>query len=265
MNDRNPPHHQSLSIHQESIWLLNQVAWTRLWTGRYCPVQTSQFFLQATWESDESEIPGLDEAIYKYWTHRERMIGEQIPKHVVKRINSYRAEHNLPILEEEKKKRKEHKASLPDVRALNFLVKRGVSSQRRNTIISQTMLPRQAASFMNINLKASTGWDTLGHKTLTLYSQTKWAWGRQSSQVRKKNFAFFFSLVVFLYTLVKEGHSKGPFLVAAPLSTLINWEREAGKCCEFTALPIQWALELWAPEFYVVTYIGDKESRTVIR
>ena len=35
-----------------------------------------------------------------------------------------------------------------------------------------------------------------------------------------------------------------------PLSTLINWERE---------------FALWAPEFYVVSYIGDKDSRTVIR
>lgn len=40
------------------------------------------------------------------------------------------------------------------------------------------------------------------------------------------------------------------FQVAAPLSTLINWEREA---------------EFWCPDFYVVTYVGDKDSRTVIR
>uniref|UniRef100_A0A183E8B4 DNA helicase n=1 Tax=Gongylonema pulchrum TaxID=637853 RepID=A0A183E8B4_9BILA len=45
--------------------------------------------------------------------------------------------------------------------------------------------------------------------------------------------------MVFLYSLV-----------AAPLSTLINWEREA---------------EFWCPDFYVVTYVGDKDSRTVIR
>lgn len=32
--------------------------------------------------------------------------------------------------------------------------------------------------------------------------------------------------VTFLYSLFKEGHCKGPFLVAAPLSTIINWERE---------------------------------------
>jgi hypothetical protein len=38
--------------------------------------------------------------------------------------------------------------------------------------------------------------------------------------------------------------------VAAPLSTLINWEREH---------------EFWSPDFYVVTYVGDKESRAVIR
>lgn len=38
--------------------------------------------------------------------------------------------------------------------------------------------------------------------------------------------------------------------MSAPLSTIINWERE---------------FELWAPDFYVVTYIGDKDSRAVIR
>jgi len=35
-----------------------------------------------------------------------------------------------------------------------------------------------------------------------------------------------------------------------PLSTIINWERE---------------FETWAPDFYVVTYVGDKDSRAVIR
>eukprot|EP00092_Neocalanus_flemingeri_P015825 GFUD01017130.1.p1 GENE.GFUD01017130.1~~GFUD01017130.1.p1 ORF type:complete len:1937 (+),score=754.41 GFUD01017130.1:187-5997(+) len=56
--------------------------------------------------------------------------------------------------------------------------------------------------------------------------------------------------ITFLYSLYKEGHCRGPFLVAVPLSTLINWERE---------------FALWAPEFYVVSYVGDKESRIVIR
>ncbi|VEL16963.1 unnamed protein product [Protopolystoma xenopodis] len=56
--------------------------------------------------------------------------------------------------------------------------------------------------------------------------------------------------IAFLYSLYKEGHCRGPFLVAAPLSTIINWERE---------------FEFWAPDFYVVSYVGDKDSRTVIR
>ncbi|XP_044598815.1 chromodomain-helicase-DNA-binding protein Mi-2 homolog isoform X3 [Cotesia glomerata] len=56
--------------------------------------------------------------------------------------------------------------------------------------------------------------------------------------------------IVFLYSLYKEGHCKGPFLVSVPLSTIINWERE---------------FETWAPDFYCVTYVGDKDSRIVIR
>ena len=56
--------------------------------------------------------------------------------------------------------------------------------------------------------------------------------------------------ITFLYSLYKEGHCRGPFLVAVPLSTLINWERE---------------FALWAPEFYVVSYVGDKDSRIMIR
>jgi chromodomain-helicase-DNA-binding protein 4 len=45
--------------------------------------------------------------------------------------------------------------------------------------------------------------------------------------------------IVFLYSLFKEGHCRGPFLVSAPLSTIINWERE---------------FEVWAPDFYVVSF-----------
>lgn len=54
----------------------------------------------------------------------------------------------------------------------------------------------------------------------------------------------------FLYSLFKDGHCKGPFLISVPLSTLINWERE---------------FELWAPDFYCVTYVGDKDSRSTLR
>ncbi|CAF3265430.1 unnamed protein product [Rotaria sp. Silwood2] len=56
--------------------------------------------------------------------------------------------------------------------------------------------------------------------------------------------------IVFLQALLKEGLSRGPFLISAPLATIINWERE---------------FEFWAPDLYVVTYTGDKEARSVIR
>ncbi|XP_018571410.1 chromodomain-helicase-DNA-binding protein Mi-2 homolog isoform X2 [Anoplophora glabripennis] len=56
--------------------------------------------------------------------------------------------------------------------------------------------------------------------------------------------------IVFLYSLYKEGHCKGPFLISVPLSTIINWERE---------------FETWAPDFYCITYVGDKDCRAVIR
>jgi len=56
--------------------------------------------------------------------------------------------------------------------------------------------------------------------------------------------------IAFLRSLVKEGHCNGPFLITAPLSTIVNWERE---------------FEFWAPDLYVVTYNGDKENRAAIR
>ena len=55
---------------------------------------------------------------------------------------------------------------------------------------------------------------------------------------------------VFLYSLYKEGHCPGPFLISVPLSTIGNWERE---------------MERWAPDFYCVTYVGDKADRKLIK
>ena len=54
--------------------------------------------------------------------------------------------------------------------------------------------------------------------------------------------------IVFLNSLVKEGHSSGPFLISAPLTTIVNWERE---------------FEFWAPDLYVVNYTGQKSCRQV--
>ena len=47
-----------------------------------------------------------------------------------------------------------------------------------------------------------------------------------------------------------QGHCSAPFLISVPLSTLVNWERE---------------FEFWAPDLYVLTYVGTKENRAIIR
>uniref|UniRef100_A0A8D3E4Y0 Chromodomain helicase DNA binding protein 3 n=1 Tax=Scophthalmus maximus TaxID=52904 RepID=A0A8D3E4Y0_SCOMX len=77
-----------------------------------------------------------------------------------------------------------------------------------------------------------------------------WAQGTDTILADEMGLGKTIQTIVFLYSLFKEGHTKGPFLVSAPLSTIINWERE---------------FEMWAPDFYVVTYTGDKDSRAIIR
>ncbi|CAL8376327.1 unnamed protein product, partial [Gadus morhua 'NCC'] len=65
-----------------------------------------------------------------------------------------------------------------------------------------------------------------------------WAQGTDTILADEMGLGKTIQTIVFLYSLFKEGHTKGPFLVSAPLSTIINWERE---------------FEMWAPDFYVVT------------
>uniref|UniRef100_A0A3B4H1S5 Helicase ATP-binding domain-containing protein n=1 Tax=Pundamilia nyererei TaxID=303518 RepID=A0A3B4H1S5_9CICH len=69
-----------------------------------------------------------------------------------------------------------------------------------------------------------------------------WAQGTDTILADEMGLGKTIQTIVFLYSLFKEG----PFLVSAPLSTIINWERE---------------FEMWAPDFYVVTYTGDKDRR----
>ncbi|XP_029187317.2 chromodomain-helicase-DNA-binding protein 4-like isoform X5 [Acropora millepora] len=77
-----------------------------------------------------------------------------------------------------------------------------------------------------------------------------WAQGTNTILADEMGLGKTIQTIVFLYSLWKEGHSQGPFLISAPLSTIINWERE---------------FEFWAPDMYVVTYAGDKLARATIR
>ncbi|KAJ1526021.1 hypothetical protein ONE63_009194 [Megalurothrips usitatus] len=53
-----------------------------------------------------------------------------------------------------------------------------------------------------------------------------------------------------LYYLFMEYQLYGPFLLVVPLSTMTSWQREFAQ---------------WAPDINVVTYLGDVNSRTIIR
>ena len=56
--------------------------------------------------------------------------------------------------------------------------------------------------------------------------------------------------VVFLSQLSRTYHLMGPFLIVVPLSTIPAWKREFAK---------------WAPFLNVVTYVGNQQSRAIIR
>lgn len=56
--------------------------------------------------------------------------------------------------------------------------------------------------------------------------------------------------ICFLYYLFKRQHLYGPFLCIVPLSTMTAWQRE---------------FQLWGPDMNIVTYLGDVQSREIIR
>ncbi|XP_018355978.1 PREDICTED: chromodomain-helicase-DNA-binding protein 1 isoform X2 [Trachymyrmex septentrionalis] len=56
--------------------------------------------------------------------------------------------------------------------------------------------------------------------------------------------------ICFLYYLFHTQHLHGPFLLVVPLSTMTSWQREMSQ---------------WAPDINFVTYLGDINSRNVIR
>lgn len=56
--------------------------------------------------------------------------------------------------------------------------------------------------------------------------------------------------ICFLYYLFKSQSMHGPFLCVVPLSTMTAWQRE---------------FVTWAPDMNIVTYLGDVQSREIIR
>ncbi len=57
-------------------------------------------------------------------------------------------------------------------------------------------------------------------------------------------------VIAFLSYLYNAHQLYGPFLIVVPLSTMTSWQREFG---------------IWDPDMNVVVYIGDLNSRNMIR
>uniref|UniRef100_A0A0K0CZG6 PHD-type domain-containing protein n=1 Tax=Angiostrongylus cantonensis TaxID=6313 RepID=A0A0K0CZG6_ANGCA len=176
---------------------------------------------QATWERDDMDIAYYEDAINKYWIHREKMLGEPIPKHIAKKIAAQREKKGLPPLESTDE-------------PLKLLYTVTIDKYE----VQPDFITETGGSLHPYQLE---GINWLRHC---------WSNGTDAILADEMGLGKTVQSLTFLYTLMKEGHSKGPFLIAAPLSTIINWEREA---------------EQWCPDFYVVTYVGDRDSRMVIR
>ncbi|XP_078507685.1 chromodomain-helicase-DNA-binding protein 4 isoform X3 [Lissotriton helveticus] len=167
---------------------------------------------QASWESEDIEIQDFDIFKQSYWTHRELMLGEEgRPPKKIKKVKLQKLDRP------------------PETPIVDPTVKYD-RQQEYLDVTGGTLHPYQLEGLNWLRFSWAQGTDTILADEMGLGKTVQTA--------------------VFLYSLYKEGHSKGPFLVSAPLSTIINWERE---------------FEMWAPDMYVVTYIGDKDSRAVIR
>ncbi|CAL8241609.1 unnamed protein product [Merluccius merluccius] len=167
---------------------------------------------QSTWERDDLDIPHF--SVYKasYWRHRDEVLKEDPEK--LKKIRCRNQEGDEEA-------------------------------------------PGTPVNDPTIKYEEQPDYVTTTGGTLHMYQleglnwlRFSWAQGTDTILADEMGLGKTIQTIVFLYSLFKEGHTKGPFLVSAPLSTIINWERE---------------FEMWAPDFYVVTYTGDKDSRAIIR
>ncbi|KAL8177096.1 UNVERIFIED_CONTAM: choline dehydrogenase 3, partial [Gekko kuhli] len=168
---------------------------------------------QSTWEEDEMAIPEYEYHKQAYWLHRELIMGEDPAQ-----PKKY------------KKKKKELTSEDPPNSPTNDPTVKYDSQPRFITATGGTLHMYQLEGLNWLRFSWAQGTDTILADEMGLGKTIQ--------------------TIVFLYSLYREGHTKGPFLVSAPLSTIINWERE---------------FQMWAPNFYVVTYTGDKDSRSIIR
>lgn len=176
-------------------------------------------YIESTWEDEDDETPGLKSAIEFYNDHRQYYLEGGATKKKKKGRRSTKDEDNGV-----------HKFNPPPDRPTTDC-KRQYEAQP--DYFDQTGMQLHQYQIDGIN-----------------WLRYSWANGTDTILADEMGLGKTVQTATFLYSLFKEGHCPGPFLISVPLSTLINWERE---------------FETWAPDFYCVTYIGDKDSRAVIR
>uniref|UniRef100_A0A3Q3SPR1 Chromodomain helicase DNA binding protein 4a n=1 Tax=Mastacembelus armatus TaxID=205130 RepID=A0A3Q3SPR1_9TELE len=177
---------------------------------------------QATWEAEDMDVPEFDTYKLQYWNHRELMMGDE-----------GRPGKKIKVKGRVKRPERPPENPVIDVIPGPWKLFPTIKFERQPEYLDSTggtLHPYQLEGLNWLRFSWAQGTDTILADEMGLGKTVQTA--------------------VFLYSLYKEGHSKGPFLVSAPLSTIINWERE---------------FEMWAPDMYVVTYVGDKDSRAVIR
>ncbi|XP_058487338.1 chromodomain-helicase-DNA-binding protein 5 isoform X2 [Solea solea] len=171
---------------------------------------------QCTWEVDDFDVPEYNSHKASYWDHREQILGEDQRPLVAGKVQKLKEDHPKREVP-------------PDAPIIDPTIKFEHQPWYINAT-GGTLHPYQLEGLNWLRFSWAQGTDTILADEMGLGKTVQ--------------------TIVFLYSLYKEGHSKGPFLVSAPLSTIINWERE---------------FEMWAPDFYVMTYTGDKDSRAIIR
>ncbi|XP_019557394.3 chromodomain-helicase-DNA-binding protein Mi-2 homolog [Aedes albopictus] len=183
---------------------------------------------QCTWEEDDDEIPGLKSAVEYYMDLRNNCNNEM--------GNSSSSKKN------KKKGRKSRAKELED-----------------DDRISKRYTPPPDKPTTDLKRKFEVQPPYLDETGMRLHpyqlegiNWLRYSWANDTDTILADEMGLGKTIqtATFLYSLYKEGHCRGPFLVAVPLSTIINWERE---------------FETWAPDLYCITYVGDKDSRAIIR
>ncbi|XP_071050567.1 chromodomain-helicase-DNA-binding protein Mi-2 homolog isoform X2 [Onthophagus taurus] len=179
---------------------------------------------QATWEEENDDIPGLKQSIEYYMDLRAAYCNEKKSKK-----GKPKKSQREKVLDEDDRTTPRRYTPPPDKPTTDLKKK----YDRQPDYLSESGMQLHNYQLEGLN-----------------WLRYSWGQGIDTILADEMGLGKTIQTITFLYSLYKEGHCKGPFLVSVPLSTIINWERE---------------FELWAPDFYCITYVGDKDSRAVIR